>query len=73
MDGTNNRDRFYDTESRNQKAVAADRKLPGTSPSTIADAIVLMTISDPMRRGMRITIAVDVSSASNMTPSVTGP
>ena len=47
----NNQDRFYDTESRNQKAVAADRKLPGTSPSTIADAIVPMTISGPNAEG----------------------
>jgi hypothetical protein len=29
----NDRDRFYNTENRNQKAVAANRKLPGTSSS----------------------------------------
>lgn len=54
----NDRDRFCDTESGNRKAVAADRKLLGTSPSTISDAIMLMTISNPMRRWMRITFLV---------------
>jgi hypothetical protein len=55
MDGTITETGPTIERAETKKAIVDDRKLPGTSPSTIVDAIVLMTISDPMRRRMRIT------------------